>query len=59
MSLIPVPIRSLDAGQDLQDRWVDWQARAAASDTARDKAATFAAVAVLLVVVLNGLLWLR
>ena len=59
MSLISVRIRSVDAGQDLENRWAGWQARAAAIDSAKNRAVAMVAAAILLLVVLNGLLSLR
>ena len=59
MSLIPVRIRSLDAGEDLEKRWANWQAKASATDSAKNKVVIVFAAAVLLFVVLNGLALLR
>jgi hypothetical protein len=59
MSLIPVRIRSLDAGEDLEKQWASWQAKASATDSAENKVVIVFAAAVLLFVVLNGLALLR
>ena len=59
MPLIPVRIRSLDAGEDLKNRWDGWQAKAAAADSTQNKLVMVFAAAVLLFVVLNGLALLR
>jgi hypothetical protein len=59
MSLIPVRIRSLDAGEDLENRWAGWQAKATAADSTQNRLVVVFAAAVLLFVVLNGLALLR
>ena len=55
MSLVPVRIRSRDTGEDLENRWAGWQARATAADRTNNKLVMVFAAAVLLFVVLNGL----
>lgn len=59
MSLIPVRVRSLNAGEDLEHRWAGWQAKADATDSTQNKLVMVFAAAVLLFVVLNGLALLR
>ena len=59
MSLVPVRIRSRDTGEDLENRWAGWQAKADATDSTKNKLVLVFAATVLLFVVLNGLALLR
>ena len=49
----------MNAGQDLEDRWADWQASAAATDSARNMAVITVASAIVLATVLTVFLAMR